>query len=287
MTAHHCRRHRGNSWTYSPASMTTPPRPLTPTITPDEIQTVLETDRPELIEEWMTEHTTLPDAAGDRESRRTPSGPGNATSRTPHVGLRRCEDRELHRGLDPPSDLDGDARRPVQREHVRPGPGRRTLERNTAALRLVLDLADEQPRPPPRARGPRRLARLGIVPRRLRQTPRPHRHRTGRARPDRRRAEQRWPGYLATARRTTLNAHYTDPAIIAAVCWQFLRAVGADDHHVGWEPGAGTGLWMSDPAATVMHGVELDPVSAAIGNSPHPRPQPHRPRQPHRRDAAP
>lgn len=80
------------------------------------------------------------------------------------------------------------------------------------------------------------------------------------------RAEQRWPGYLATARRTVLNAHYTDPAIVAAG-WRFLRAVGADpQRHVGWEPGAGTGLWMSDELAVPMHGVELDPVSAAVGN---------------------
>lgn len=80
------------------------------------------------------------------------------------------------------------------------------------------------------------------------------------------RAGERWPGYLEVARRTTLNAHYTDPAIIAPA-WQFLRCVGVTDEHVGWEPGAGTGLWMADPAAIPMRGVELDPVSAAIGTT--------------------
>lgn len=79
------------------------------------------------------------------------------------------------------------------------------------------------------------------------------------------RAEQRFPGYLETARRTTLNAHYTDPAIVAEV-WTFLTAIGLHADHVGWEPGAGTGLWMSDPAAPHMHGVELDPITTAIGN---------------------
>ena len=60
MTANRCRRHRGNSWIYSPASMTTPPRPATPTITPDEIQTALATERPELVEDWTSDQT-LPD----------------------------------------------------------------------------------------------------------------------------------------------------------------------------------------------------------------------------------
>ncbi len=60
MTAHRCRRHRGNSWTYSPASMTTPRPPLVPTISPDEIHTALATDRPELVEEWIAD-ATLPD----------------------------------------------------------------------------------------------------------------------------------------------------------------------------------------------------------------------------------
>lgn len=79
------------------------------------------------------------------------------------------------------------------------------------------------------------------------------------------RADGRFPGYPEVARRTTLNAHYTDPAIIAEV-WTFLTAIGLHAEHLGWEPGAGTGLWMSHPAAPPMHGVELDPITTAIGN---------------------
>ncbi len=57
MTAHRCHKHRGNSWIYSPASMTTPRPSLTPTITPDEIQTALQTDRPEQLEDWVANST--------------------------------------------------------------------------------------------------------------------------------------------------------------------------------------------------------------------------------------
>ena len=67
---------------------------------------------------------------------------------------------------------------------------------------------------------------------------------------------------LATARRNTLNAHYTDPAIVAAI-WDAVR------RRVLRRPRAGAWLRLRElhrprPAGPGMIGVEPDPTTAAI-----------------------
>ena len=70
------------------------------------------------------------------------------------------------------------------------------------------------------------------------------------------------PDYAA-ARRTTINAHYTDAAL-AQVVWDAVTALGFDGGQV-LEPGCGSGnfIGLAPPGAQVL-GVELDPVTAAI-----------------------
>lgn len=65
------------------------------------------------------------------------------------------------------------------------------------------------------------------------------------------------------ARRTTINAHYTDPTIVTAM-WAALAQIGFDGGSV-LEPGAGVGTFIGNaPMNVAATGVELDPVSAKI-----------------------
>lgn len=65
------------------------------------------------------------------------------------------------------------------------------------------------------------------------------------------------------ARRTTINAHYTDPDIATAM-WDTLDALGFTEGRV-IEPGAGSGVFIGTaPRGAAMTGVELDPLTAAI-----------------------
>ena len=67
------------------------------------------------------------------------------------------------------------------------------------------------------------------------------------------------------ARASVLSAHYTDPAIAAAM-WRALGDAGFDGGRV-LEPGCGSGTFMSlAPDDAVMVGVEKDPVSAQIAH---------------------
>ena len=70
------------------------------------------------------------------------------------------------------------------------------------------------------------------------------------------------PDYAA-ARRTTINAHYTDAAL-AKVVWDAVTALGFDGGQV-LEPGCGSGnfIGLAPPGARML-GVELDPVTAAV-----------------------
>jgi len=67
----------------------------------------------------------------------------------------------------------------------------------------------------------------------------------------------------AAARRTTINAHYTDAAL-AKVVWDHVTALGSGTGQV-LEPGCGSGnfIGLAPPGAQVL-GVELDPVTAAV-----------------------
>jgi len=74
--------------------------------------------------------------------------------------------------------------------------------------------------------------------------------------------EQQW----SAASRTTINAHYTDPAIVSAM-WANLVALGFTDGQV-LEPGCGSGTFLGLAPAPLwsrgLIGVELDPTTAAI-----------------------
>jgi len=73
----------------------------------------------------------------------------------------------------------------------------------------------------------------------------------------------------AAARRTTINAHYTDPAIADAV-WQTVHDLGFDGGRV-LEPGCGAGVFLGlAPESAELTGVELDPSTAAIARALYP-----------------
>ncbi len=70
----------------------------------------------------------------------------------------------------------------------------------------------------------------------------------------------------AAAARSTLNAHYTDPGIAAAV-WETVTRLGFTGGRV-LEPGCGSGNFIAAaPPAARMTGVELDPTTAAIARA--------------------
>jgi N12 class adenine-specific DNA methylase len=71
------------------------------------------------------------------------------------------------------------------------------------------------------------------------------------------------PADLAAARRTTINAHYTDAAL-AAVIWEGARKLGFTGGRI-LEPGCGSGNFIGlAPDGAQVTGVELDPVTAGI-----------------------
>ena len=71
------------------------------------------------------------------------------------------------------------------------------------------------------------------------------------------------PAELAAARRNTLNAHYTDAALVQAI-WEAVRALGFERGRV-LEPGCGSGNFIAfAPDGAQVTGVELDPVTAGI-----------------------
>jgi SAM-dependent methyltransferase len=68
---------------------------------------------------------------------------------------------------------------------------------------------------------------------------------------------------LAAAARSTINAHYTDAALVQAM-WAAAQQLGFDGGHV-LEPGCGSGNFIGfAPATAYMTGVELEPTTAAI-----------------------
>ena len=73
------------------------------------------------------------------------------------------------------------------------------------------------------------------------------------------------PAELIAARRSTLNAHYTDADIASAV-WDLVRRLGFDGGRV-LEPGCGTGVFLATrPRSLPIEavGIELEPVTARI-----------------------
>ncbi len=69
------------------------------------------------------------------------------------------------------------------------------------------------------------------------------------------------PVEWAQARASTLNAHYTDPAVSQAI-WDALERAGFSGGRV-LEPGCGAGVFIGQaPASAVTVGVECDPITA-------------------------
>jgi SAM-dependent methyltransferase len=68
------------------------------------------------------------------------------------------------------------------------------------------------------------------------------------------------------ARRTVLNAHYTDPAVVTAM-WDAVSRLGFDGGRV-LEPGCGSGNFIdAAPPDARMVGVERDPTTAAVARA--------------------
>jgi len=77
------------------------------------------------------------------------------------------------------------------------------------------------------------------------------------------------PQELAAAARSTLNAHYTDAALVRGM-WAAARQLGFDGGQV-LEPGCGSGNFIGfAPADANVTGVELEPATAAIAASLYP-----------------
>jgi hypothetical protein len=75
-------------------------------------------------------------------------------------------------------------------------------------------------------------------------------------------------GYSA-ARRTTINAHYTDRAYASEI-WRTLERLGFEEGRV-LEPGCGAGIFIGTaPAGAEMTGVELDGATAGIARALYP-----------------
>ncbi|WP_194829212.1 SNF2-related protein [Nocardia sp. XZ_19_231] len=73
-----------------------------------------------------------------------------------------------------------------------------------------------------------------------------------------------------TAFQSTINAHYTDPAI-AAVIWGALQRAGLPDDATVLEPGCGSGHFIGHaPAGVHMVGVERDVMTAEIAHALYP-----------------
>jgi N12 class adenine-specific DNA methylase len=80
------------------------------------------------------------------------------------------------------------------------------------------------------------------------------------------------PQEMAAAARNTLNAHYTDAAIVRAA-WGAVRDLGFTGGRV-LEPGCGSGNFIAfAPGSAQLTGVEVDPVTAGIAAALHPHAQ--------------
>ncbi len=80
------------------------------------------------------------------------------------------------------------------------------------------------------------------------------------------------PAELAAARRNTINAHYTDAAMVKVI-WVAACKLGFEHGRV-LEPGSGSGNFIAfAPDGTQVTGVELDPVTAGIAAALYPQAQ--------------
>ena len=154
---------------------------------------------------------------------------------------------------------------PVAGEQLAPSGEKARVEANLAALRLLADLERAGPRSD-------RLTSSGRWrPGRVGERSRPCSTRTATSGQPSGTSCASWsatPDTLA-ARRTTINAHYTDPAVVAAI-WQLVPDLGFDGGRV-LEPGCGIGTFLGlAPQGAELTGVELDPATARLAQALYP-----------------
>src|SRR5262249_10497375 len=78
------------------------------------------------------------------------------------------------------------------------------------------------------------------------------------------------PEEYASARRTTFNAFYTSPIVIAAM-YDALARLGMPPNAIVLEPGCGAGNFMAAaPKGMQFIGVELDSISGRLARALHP-----------------
>ena len=152
----------------------------------------------------------------------------------------------------------GDGFRPPLGEQLAPSGAKARITANLAAIRTAAAItAEGRPATPEEQRVLSRWSSWGAVPAIFDET----RDEYASERTELRAllTEQEY----TAARRTTVNAHYTDPTYVAAM-WNALQALGFAGGRV-LEPGCGSGTFIGlAPAAAEMTGVELDPVTARI-----------------------
>lgn len=79
------------------------------------------------------------------------------------------------------------------------------------------------------------------------------------------------PEEYDSAKRTTFNAFYTSPVVVAAM-HRALARLGVDEHATVLEPGCGTGNFLRQAAPGMRFiGVELDRISGRIARALHPQ----------------
>lgn len=161
--------------------------------------------------------------------------------------------------------------RPESQNDLAPAAPMARLEANLAALRLLRVLqAEERAATQDERRVLARWSSWGALPNVF--DPSKERSKSRRAQYEAARAEL--TGLLseaeyAQARRTTLNAHYTDAAFVKII-WRALQALGFTGGRV-LEPGSGAGVFIGmAPEGTQMTGVELDSVTAGISQALYP-----------------
>ena len=147
---------------------------------------------------------------------------------------------------------------PASTHTLVPSGAKARVRANIAAIEL-LDALREAGRPATAAeqRRARRMVRLGRGTRGIR-SPQRRLHRRTRQLRDLLTREQ-----YRHAEASVLNAHYTDPAVVAVI-WQAMRHAGFAGGRV-LEPGCGSGTFIGHaPDDAVMVGVENDDITAAV-----------------------
>jgi N12 class adenine-specific DNA methylase len=148
--------------------------------------------------------------------------------------------------------------RPLGQHHLAPAGAAAKVHANLAALRLLRDMQND---PRPATAGEQailaRWSGWGAVPEVF-----DDKHpKYGQAR--RELASLLTPAELAAAARNTLNAHYTDAALVKTI-WPGIQLLGFTGGRV-LEPGCGSGAFIGfAPDGAEVTGIELEPVTARI-----------------------